>query len=360
MIVYLRGNVYIALGKFIAQVAASGGEPPNQGALIAAIEAMAAPIEDAARVIGEAVALIEGSDGPSPATRDLLQLRNRLLGQPDVQGELDGIIPAQKFPELITEPDGRAVTGQLTVEFAGTALRDALDPRFVAPPPTSRTKTFDEARAGLSGEEKPDPDRLNPETRTVLAQHLAVQADDACEWLAGLKVVPLKTALAALRSLDEWWSGWPREHDTKAREILERSGWKLDDAGEWVPPLTYDPKQNAIIGEKIAGQLAEAMKRLGHHKAAAEAHKIVELAHNIKLDPCTTVLFGSCELSGPAEDVLLWGKFLPDVDESSPTIREKLSRFMDAAGGEGLVLGGVDAGDLFAKLFPVEHAGKLG
>ncbi len=37
---------------------------------------------------------------------------------------------------------------------------------------------------------------------------------------------------------------------------------------------------------------------------------------------------------------------------------EALHRFLDAAGGEGLVLDGVDAGDLYAAVFPERYHGQ--
>lgn len=37
---------------------------------------------------------------------------------------------------------------------------------------------------------------------------------------------------------------------------------------------------------------------------------------------------------------------------------ERLEKFLDAAGGIGFVLAGVDAGDLYAELFPEQYASK--
>lgn len=42
------------------------------------------------------------------------------------------------------------------------------------------------------------------------------------------------------------------------------------------------------------------------------------------------------------------------------TVREELHLFMDHAAGEGLVICGIDAGDLYEKLFPAEYAAASG
>jgi hypothetical protein len=41
---------------------------------------------------------------------------------------------------------------------------------------------------------------------------------------------------------------------------------------------------------------------------------------------------------------------------ADPALGADLHKFMDAAAGEGLVLDGVDAADLYVKLFPAEYA----
>lgn len=39
-------------------------------------------------------------------------------------------------------------------------------------------------------------------------------------------------------------------------------------------------------------------------------------------------------------------------------LRNELLKFLDAAAGEGFVLDGVDAADLYVKLFPAEYAAR--
>lgn len=43
--------------------------------------------------------------------------------------------------------------------------------------------------------------------------------------------------------------------------------------------------------------------------------------------------------------------------ESPEPVPSNLHTFLDAAAGEGLVLGGIDAADLYVELFPKTHAG---
>lgn len=47
--------------------------------------------------------------------------------------------------------------------------------------------------------------------------------------------------------------------------------------------------------------------------------------------------------------------YMPLTDESAPGARDQLRTFLDAAAGEGFVLNGVDAADLYVALFPAEY-----
>ena len=52
--------------------------------------------------------------------------------------------------------------------------------------------------------------------------------------------------------------------------------------------------------------------------------------------------------------------FSPTVVAATAAERSKLERFLNAAAGEGYVLDGVDAADLYVALFPAEYEAALG
>lgn len=49
----------------------------------------------------------------------------------------------------------------------------------------------------------------------------------------------------------------------------------------------------------------------------------------------------------------------PNVEGNSPDSTESLHTFLDVAAGEGLVLGGVDAADLYQQIFPARFAAAI-
>ena len=57
-----------------------------------------------------------------------------------------------------------------------------------------------------------------------------------------------------------------------------------------------------------------------------------------------------------AEDAELLAKREAETAQAAPVVPEALHTFLNAAAGEGLVIGGVDAADLYIAIFPERYA----
>lgn len=72
------------------------------------------------------------------------------------------------------------------------------------------------------------------------------------------------------------------------------------------------------------------------------------------------VYCNTCGAEGPTNDIgsvaMTWNR---RAQPAQAVPSDVLHTFLDAAAGEGLVLGGVDAADLYIKLFPERYAAAI-
>lgn len=151
---------------------------------------------------------------------------------------------------------------------------------------------------------------------------------------------------------DGSWSGlfWDNQHDTWFRR-------------EGIVPTHWQPLPEPLEGDPGASMQAEAPAEQHPMPRHAITLTVQHNADNEVIEPEITFApqFGAI-FDGLPEGTMVrlyhFASMQAEAPRATKDAEKRLFKFLDAAGGEGLVLDGVDAGDLFFEMFPDWEARK--
>lgn len=174
-----------------------------------------------------------------------------------------------------------------------------------------------------------------------------------------MTTTPQEALSKALRKLldDAYDFGMPIEHPTYRQAESALAALSQQAAQEPQPDTFHDWAMRAIgtvmLKDDAAAELLAAELRALYAAAPAKPAEQEKACPNNYGFPHDYSLnnHGACAHCGHDAEA--------EQQAPSTAAQERLHTFLDVAAGEGFVLGGVDAGDLYAEVFPEKYAGAL-